>query len=237
MLAEDPKSCKNFAKLRLMSKSQLTPQNYYELTVDASSIAGVDEVGRGALFGPVVTAAIILPAQTHAELIIAGVKDSKKLSPNRRNELAKLIKEVAQSYHIGCATVIEIADLNIRGATLLAMTRAVQGLQTPPEICLVDGRDRIPDIQTDQLTLIQGDDRSISIAAASILAKVYRDDVICQWAEKYPEYGLDQHKGYGTSQHRQALITYGATPEHRQKFIRKILGFESPLKSKNLHIS
>jgi ribonuclease HII len=207
-----------------MGKSQLTPDNYYELTIEVSPIAGVDEVGRGALFGPVVTAAVILPAATHAKLIIAGVKDSKKLSADRRTALAKLIIEVAQSYHIGCATVAEIATLNIRGATLLAMTRAVQGLQTPPEICLVDGRDRIPNIQIDQVTLIRGDDRSVSIAAASILAKVYRDQLICQWAAKYPEYGLDRHKGYGTSQHRQALQTYGATPEHRQKFLQKILG-------------
>jgi ribonuclease HII len=207
-----------------MGKSQLTPDNYYELTVDASSIAGIDEVGRGALFGPVVTAAVILPIKTYAELIIAGVKDSKKLSADRRAELAKLIKEVAQCHHIGCATVTEIATLNIRGATLLAMTRAIQGLQPSPEICLVDGRDRVPNIDIDQVTLIQGDDRSVSIAAASILAKVYRDDLICQWAEKYPKYGLDRHKGYGTSQHRQALLTHGATPEHRQKFLQKILG-------------
>ena len=207
-----------------MGKSQLTPDNYYELTVDASLIAGVDEVGRGALFGPVVTAAVILPPKTYAELIIAGVKDSKKLSADRRVELAKLIKKVAQSYYIGCATVTEIATLNIRGATLLAMTRAIQGLPTSPEICLVDGRDRVPNIHIDQVTLIQGDDRSVSIAAASILAKVYRDELICQWAEKYPEYGLDRHKGYGTSQHRQALLTHGATSEHRQKFLQKILG-------------
>jgi ribonuclease HII len=224
MLAEDPKSCKNLAKLWFMGKSQLTPDNYYELTIQASSIAGIDEVGRGALFGPVVTAAVILPTQTHAELIVAGVKDSKKLSAARRTELAKLIKEVAHGYQIGFATVIEIATLNIRGATLLAMTRAVQGLQTPPEICLVDGRDRVPNISINQVTLVQGDDRSVSIAAASILAKVYRDELICQWAKEYPEYGLDRHKGYGTSQHRQALQTYGATPEHRQKFLQKILG-------------
>jgi ribonuclease HII len=207
-----------------MGKSQLTPENYYELTIQASSIAGIDEVGRGALFGPVVTAAVILPTQTHAELIVAGVKDSKKLSADRRTTLAKLIQETAQSFHIGLATVTEIATLNIRGATLLAMTRAVQGLETQPEICLVDGRDRVPNIQIDQITLIQGDDRSVSIAAASILAKVYRDELICQWAQEYPDYGLDRHKGYGTSQHRQALQTYGATPEHRQKFLQKILG-------------
>jgi ribonuclease HII len=207
-----------------MGKSQLTPENYYELTIQASSIAGIDEVGRGSLFGPVVTAAVILPAQTHAQLIVAGVKDSKKLSANRRTKLAKLIQETAQSFHIGLATVTEIATLNIRGATLLAMTRAVQGLETQPAICLVDGRDRVPNIQIDQITLIQGDDRSVSIAAASILAKVYRDELICQWAQEYPDYGLDRHKGYGTSQHRQALQTYGATPEHRQKFLQKILG-------------
>jgi ribonuclease HII len=207
-----------------MSKSQLTLENYYELTINASSIAGIDEVGRGALFGAVVTAAVILPTDSHVALITAGVKDSKKLSADRRTALAKLIQETAQSFHIGIATVAEIATLNIRGATLLAMTRAVQGLSPPPAICLVDGRDRVPNIQIDQVTLIQGDDRSVSIAAASILAKVYRDNLICQLAEQYPKYGLDRHKGYGTSQHRQALIKHGATPEHRQKFLQKILG-------------
>jgi ribonuclease HII len=213
----------NLAKLEFMRKTQLTLENYYELALTARSIAGVDEVGRGALFGPVVTAAVILPAQAHTQLIIAGVKDSKKLSADRRTKLAKLIKEVAQSYQIGFATVAEIAALNIRGATLLAMTRAVQGLQNLPDVCLVDGRDRVPTIQIDQVTLIQGDNRSISIAAASILAKVYRDELICRWAEEYPQYGLDQHKGYGTKQHRQAIQIYGATTEHRQKFLRKIL--------------
>jgi ribonuclease HII len=207
-----------------MGKSQLTLENYYELTINASSIAGIDEVGRGALFGAVVTAAVILPTDSYVALITAGVKDSKKLSADRRTALAKLIQETAQSFHIGIATVAEIATLNIRGATLLAMTRAVQGLSPPPAICLVDGRDRVPNIQIDQVTLIQGDDRSVSIAAASILAKVYRDNLICQLAEQYPEYGLDRHKGYGTSQHRQALIQHGATPEHRQKFLQKILG-------------
>jgi ribonuclease HII len=207
-----------------MGISQLTPDNYYELTMTHSPIAGIDEVGRGALFGPVVTAAVILPAETYAALITAGVKDSKKLSADRRTELAELIQETAQSFCIGLATVAEIATLNIRGATLLAMTRAVQGLSTLPAICLVDGRDRVPNIQIEQVTLIQGDDRSVSIAAASILAKVYRDDLICRLAKEYPEYGLDRHKGYGTSQHRQALVKHGATPEHRQKFLQKILG-------------
>jgi ribonuclease HII len=207
-----------------MSQSQLTPDNYYELTMTQRLIAGVDEVGRGALFGPVVTAAVILPAEAHAVLIAAGVQDSKKLSADRRTELAKLIRATAQSYHIELATVTEIAALNIRGATLLAMNRAVQGLSTLPEVCLVDGRDRVPGMAIDQITLIQGDDRSISIAAASILAKIYRDDLICQLAAQYPEYGLDRHKGYGTTQHRQSLLQHGATPEHRQKFLQKILG-------------
>jgi ribonuclease HII len=211
------------AKLSLMGKSQLTLDNYYELTTGSSSIAGVDEVGRGALFGPVVTAAVVLPAEAYPELITAGVKDSKKLSADRRTALSQLIIEAAQSYQIGLASVAEIAELNIRGATLVAMTRAVQGLKTPPEICLVDGRDRIPNIQITQVTLIHGDDRAVSIAAASILAKVYRDNLICQLAHQYPEYGLDRHKGYGTPQHRQALQTHGATPEHRQKFLQKIL--------------
>jgi ribonuclease HII len=206
-----------------MSKSQLTLDNYYELTTGGKAIAGIDEVGRGALFGPVVAAAVILPNQAYSELIIAGVKDSKKLSADRRNKLSELIMQVAVSYQIGLATVAEIAALNIRGATLLAMTRAIQSLKIAPELCLIDGRDRLPQIQISQVTLIQGDDRAVSIAAASILAKVYRDDLICELANKYPQYGLDRHKGYGTAHHRQALQTHGTTPEHRQKFLQKIL--------------
>jgi ribonuclease HII len=206
-----------------MSKSQLTLENYYELSTGSSLVAGIDEVGRGALFGPVVTAAVILPPLAYPQLITAGVKDSKKLRADRRTELSQQIIAVAHSYYIASATVTEIAELNIRGATLLAMTRAVQSLRTQPEICLVDGRDRIPHIQIPQVTLVQGDNRAVSIAAASILAKVYRDTLICQLAHKYPEYGLDRHKGYGTSQHRQAIQAHGATPEHRQKFLAKIL--------------
>jgi ribonuclease HII len=105
---------------------------------------------------------------------------------------------------------------------LLAMARAVQGLAIEPSLCLVDGRDQIPAIDIPQVTLVQGDDRSVSIAAASILAKVYRDDLISQFASQYPEYGLDKHKGYGTAQHRLAIQTHGATAEHRQLFLRKI---------------
>jgi ribonuclease HII len=205
-----------------MSKSQLRIDNYYELNAP-ELIAGVDEVGRGSLFGAVVCAAVILPINQHIPLITAGVKDSKRLSAKKRQELAKLIIQVAQSYHIALATVTEIEQLNIRRATLLAMARAVHGLDPQPVLCLVDGRDLIPTIDMPQVTLVQGDDRSVSIAAASILAKVYRDDLISQLANTYPDYGLEKHKGYGTVQHRLAIQTHGATLEHRQLFLRKIL--------------
>jgi ribonuclease HII len=204
-----------------MAKSQLRIDNYYELNAPPL-IAGIDEVGRGSLFGAVVCAAVILPIEQHVPLITAGVKDSKKLTAKQRQELFGLITTVAESYHIALSTVAEIEQLNIRGATLLAMARAVQGLAVEPSLCLVDGRDRIPTIDIPQVTLVQGDDRSISIAAASILAKVYRDDLISQFASQYPEYGLDKHKGYGTAQHRLAIQTHGATVEHRQLFLRKI---------------
>jgi ribonuclease HII len=204
-----------------MSKSQLRIDNYYELN-EPPLIAGIDEVGRGSLFGAVVCAAVILPIEQHIPLITAGVKDSKKLTAKQRQELFGLIITVAESYHIAQATVAEIDQLNIRGATLLAMARAVQGLAIKPSLCLVDGRDRIPTIDIPQVTLVQGDDRSVSIAAASILAKVYRDDLISQFVSQYPEYGLDKHKGYGTAQHRLAIQTHGATAEHRQLFLRNI---------------
>jgi ribonuclease HII len=204
-----------------MAKSQLSVDNYYELNAP-ELIAGIDEVGRGSLFGAVVCAAVVLPIDQYIPLITAGVKDSKKLTAKKRRELFALITTVAESYHIALATVSEIEKLNIRGATLLAMARAVQGLGVQPSLCLVDGRDRIPTIDLPQVTLIQGDDRSVSIAAASILAKVYRDDLISQFASQYPVYGLDRHMGYGTAQHRLAIQTHGATPEHRRLFLRKI---------------
>jgi ribonuclease HII len=206
-----------------MLKSQLNIDNYYEMNIDRDRLAGVDEVGRGALCGPVVAAAVILDPDSYPALITAGVRDSKKLSATERTALVPTIEATVQSYHIALATVAEIDAVNIRQANFWAMARAIQGLASIPHRCLVDGRDFIPNISIPQERLIQGDDRAVSIAAASILAKVYRDRLMTELATIYPEYDLAQNKGYGTRKHRSALQQHGATPAHRQSFLGKIL--------------
>jgi ribonuclease HII len=181
-------------------------------------IAGVDEVGRGALFGPVVAAAVILPRSAWAEVAKAGVRDSKKLSPSRRAQLAAEIEAVAIDCQFGLAQAIEIDRLNILQASLLAMQRAVTQLQVLPELCLVDGRQKIPNLPVEQANLVKGDERSLAIAAASIVAKVWRDRLIVELAEQYPCYDLATNKGYGTAKHLLALQQHGPSPLHRQSF-------------------
>ncbi len=190
----------------------------HELTCPETLIAGVDEVGRGALCGMVVTAAIVLPKTALGECQNWGIKDSKKLSARRREQLVPQIESIAIAYQIGVATVAEIDRLNILQATLLAMRRAISGLSVIPELCLVDGNRQVPDLDVPQQTLIKGEDRSISIAAASILAKVWRDRHMTELGELYPAYGFGNHKGYGTKEHLQAIALYGITPEHRRSF-------------------
>ncbi|MFP4135269.1 MAG: ribonuclease HII [Halothece sp.] len=183
-------------------------------------IAGVDEVGRGALFGPVVAAAIVIPASQVCQLNEIAAKDSKKLSPKRRTEYAAAIKTMVTDAQIGAAQASEIDEINILQASLRAMQRSVQKLTPPPMICLVDGRFALPDLNNiQQVNLKQGDARSRLIAAASIVAKVYRDHLLVQdFAPKYPQYYLAQNKGYGTAAHRSALQEYGPSPQHRQSF-------------------
>jgi ribonuclease HII len=190
----------------------------HEFTCPEDLIAGVDEVGRGALFGVVVTAAVMLPKKAIVDCQNWGVKDSKKLSARRREQLGSQIQQVAITYQIGVASVAEIDELNILQATLVAMRRAITGLSVTPELCLVDGNKSIPNLDLPQQTLVKGEDRSISIAAASILAKVWRDQLMIELAAIYPMYHLDQNKGYGTAQHLMAIEKYGITPEHRQSF-------------------
>ena len=190
----------------------------YELTCAEDLIAGVDEVGRGALFGVVVTAAVILPKSAVIDCQELGIKDSKKLSARGREILVPQIQSIAIAYNIGVATVAEIDQLNILQATLVAMHRAITGLAVTPELCLVDGNKPIPNLDIPQQTLVKGEDRSISIAAASILAKVWRDRLMIELGEIYPLYYLANHKGYGTAQHLMAIDQYGITPEHRQSF-------------------
>lgn len=182
-------------------------------------ICGVDEAGRGPLAGPVCAAAVILPP--HAD--IPGLNDSKKLSDKRRRELFPMIKEQAIAYGIGIATHEEIDEINILQATYLAMERAINALSVKPELALIDGN-RAKDFGLPVETVIKGDSRSASIAAASILAKVTRDDMMLELANTYPEYQFEIHKGYGTKAHYAALDAHGASPVHRQSFLKKYYG-------------
>ncbi len=197
----------------------------YELTCTENFIAGVDEVGRGCLFGIVVAAAVILP-KAEIDLCQAwGIKDSKKLSAARRAELVPKIEQIAIAHAIGIATVAEIDRLNILQAALIAMKRAIIGLSVPPELCLIDGNKPIPDLDFPQQTLIKGEDRAVSIAAASILAKVWRDRAMTELATTYPLYDLTNNKGYGTAKHLKAIEQHGISPEHRRSFspVRKAI--------------
>ena len=179
-------------------------------------ICGVDEAGRGPLAGDVYAAAVIL-GENHG---IEGLDDSKKLSEKRREELFAEIQKKALSFCIATASVEEIEEMNILNAAMLAMKRAVEGLQTVPAFVLVDGN-KYPPLETPGETVVKGDATSASIAAASILAKVARDHYMCEMAQLYPQYGFAQHKGYGTKAHYAALSQFGASPIHRPSFLKK----------------
>lgn len=182
-------------------------------------ICGVDEAGRGPLAGPVCAAAVILPP--HAE--IPGLNDSKKLSDKKRRELYPVIKEQAIAYGIGFASHEEIDEINILQATYLAMERAIAQLSVKPELALIDGN-RAKDFGIPVKTVIKGDSLSASIAAASILAKVTRDDLMLEAAKEYPQYAFEVHKGYGTKAHYEALTAHGPSPIHRMSFLKKFYG-------------
>jgi len=182
-------------------------------------ICGVDEAGRGPLAGPVCAAAVILPSG----LEIPGLTDSKKLTDKKRRELFPIIKEQAVAYGIGLASHEEIDEINILQATYLAMERALAQLTVKPDIALIDGN-RAKNFGLPVRTVVKGDSLSANIAAASVLAKVTRDDLMLEMAEKYPEYSFDVHKGYGTKAHYEALRTYGASPIHRKTFLKKFYG-------------
>lgn len=183
-----------------------------------TSVCGVDEAGRGPLAGPVCAAAVILPENT----VIEGVNDSKKLSEKKRESLFEVIKSTAVSYCIAYATVEEIENLNILNATMLAMKRAVEGLDVKSNYAMIDGN-RMPDLSIDGECIVKGDAKSMSIACASILAKVSRDRLLYEYAKEYPQYHFDKHKGYGTKVHVEALKEYGPCPYHRMSFLGKIL--------------
>lgn len=186
---------------------------------DIQVICGVDEAGRGPLAGPVCAAAVILPK--HAE--IPGLTDSKKLSDKKRRELFPLIQEQAVAYGIGFATEQEIDEINILQATFLAMQRALDQLKVKPDLALIDGN-REKDFGVPVKTVVKGDSLSANIAAASILAKVSRDNLMEEMAKTYPQYGFEIHKGYGTKAHYAALREFGATPIHRITFLKKFYG-------------
>ncbi len=182
-------------------------------------ICGVDEAGRGPLAGPVCAAAVILPPNIQ----IPGLDDSKKLTDKRRRELFPIIKEHALAYGIAFADHKEIDEINILQATYLAMQRAMDALSIKPELALIDGN-RAKDFGIPVQTVVKGDSLSASIAAASILAKVTRDDYMLEMAKTYPQYDFEVHKGYGTKLHYEKLGQYGPSPIHRMTFLKKLYG-------------
>ncbi len=190
---------------------------YYEKGI--VTICGVDEAGRGPLAGPVCAAAVILPAN----LEIPGLTDSKKLTDKKRRELMPIIKEQAIAYGIAFASHEEIDEINILQATFLAMERALSQLTVKPDLSLIDGN-RQKDFGLPVETVIKGDSLSANIAAASVLAKVTRDDYMLEMAQQYPQYGFDIHKGYGTKAHYEALSKHGPSPIHRMTFLKKFYG-------------
>ena len=175
-------------------------------------IAGIDEVGRGPLAGPVIAAAVILDRKNIPE----GINDSKKIPKAKRILLAEKIKENS-IYAYGAASEIEIDEINILQASLLAMKRASDGLSIVPKTTLIDGNFK-PDIKNNTISIIKGDSKSVSIAAASILAKVYRDEIMLKYSKQFPEYGFQTNSGYGTKEHLSALKNFGITPIHRKSF-------------------
>ena len=181
-------------------------------------ICGVDEAGRGPLAGDVYAAAVIFDEDT----VIDGINDSKKLSEKKREVLFDEITEKAKAYCIATASIEEIEQLNILNAAMLAMKRAVEGLKIKPQLALIDGN-KSPDIDIPTETVIKGDAKSQSIAAASILAKVARDRYMKELNKKYPQYQFSKHKGYGTKLHYEMIGKYGISPVHRPSFLKKVL--------------
>ncbi len=186
------------------------------------NIAGVDEAGCGPLAGPVVAAAVILPQKIRR----TGIKDSKKLLPEKRNELYQFLTEQAISYGVGIVSHQEIDDINIRQASFLAMRKAIAQLSPQPQFLLVDGF-LIPDMTIQQQAIVNGDESCFTIASASIIAKVTRDRLMDAYHLQFPQYGFDRHRGYATLLHREMLIKYGPCSLHRKSFLRKILPQDS----------
>ena len=185
-----------------------------------SCICGVDEAGRGPLAGPVCAAAVILPEGA----VIAGLDDSKKLTEKKRERLYDIIKETAVDYSVAYGTLEEIETVNILEATYLAMNRAIEGLNVKPDFALIDGNRAPRGIKIPCETIVKGDSKSMSVAAASVLAKVTRDRLMLEYDKKYPEYNFKKHKGYGTKEHTELIKQYGPCEIHRLSFLKNILG-------------
>lgn len=181
-------------------------------------IAGVDEAGRGPLAGPVVAACVIVDPNFKITEDLQAVADSKKLSAKKREQLFKIIKEKALAVEISVVSHQVIDKINILQASLLAMKKAIEACKVQPDLVLIDGNQKIPNLKIKQQSIVGGDASVFCIAAASIVAKVSRDFLISEAAKKYPEYGFEKHKGYGTKQHLEALEKYGPCPIHRQSF-------------------
>lgn len=183
-------------------------------------ICGIDEAGRGPLAGPVCAAAVIFPIGTEIE----GLNDSKKLTEKKREMLFPIITKKAIAYGIGFASEQEIDEINILNATFLAMRRAVEALGISPDLLLIDGNQKPKIGVGEEVTVIKGDAKSVSVAAASVLAKVSRDRYMLEKAQEYPQYAFEKHKGYGTKLHYEKIAEYGVSPIHRKTFLKKILG-------------
>lgn len=181
-------------------------------------ICGVDEAGRGPLAGPVCAAAVILPPDT----IIEGVNDSKKLTEKKREELFDVVIDTALAYCIAFGSVEEIEEHNILATTMMTMKRAVEGLSVKADYAIIDGN-RLPKLDIPAQYVIKGDANSMSIAAASILAKVSRDRLMLEYAKAYPQYCFEKHKGYGTKLHNEMILQHGPSPIHRMSFLKKLL--------------
>ena len=186
-------------------------------------IVGIDEVGRGCLFGPVFAGAVLLKNEASKSLLNEGLTDSKKLSPKKRAKLVPLIKDLSADWSLGQASAKEIDSLGIRLATEKAMIRALHGLSKRPDLVMVDGVLPLRNWSGQQITITRGDSKSSAIAAASVLAKEARDSLIRRLTFSFPNYGLEKHKGYGTSFHRNAIVKLGPSRLHRKSFLTKII--------------
>jgi len=221
MTKKEEREAKKLEKLRLEKERMYEMFSFEREYGNHQAICGIDEVGRGPFAGPVVAAAVILPKDCD----ILYINDSKKLSEKKREELFDVISREAVSVGIGIVSAQRIDEINILQATYEAMRQAIQKLSVQPDILLNDAV-TIPGVEIAQVPIIKGDAKSLTIGAASIMAKVTRDRMMAEYDKEYPQYGFAKHKGYGTKQHTQALLEYGACPIHRKTFLKNILNTE-----------